>query len=85
MEMEFEDWVALENMAENVKYYFSNNKDFDVNKEIANLISSITNEKLNLHLQKNEKVWNKQYKEVDFYIDEETFNEVICQPLTLRI
>jgi len=37
--MEFEDWVKLENLAEGVKYYFANNKDFDVNDEIKKLFS----------------------------------------------
>ncbi len=87
MMLDFQDYLFLENLAEKVKYHFSEDIDYSKANEIRSVILS---KKFNSVYEEDfdecdENLWHAIYKEVDLYIDEETFDEIICEPLKNKI
>lgn len=71
----------IESLAQSVKYFFS--KSCEIEDDVSQLVKSyITDNNIN---EESDNFWHAVFKEVDLYIDQETFEELICEPLASKI
>lgn len=81
MMLNFIDFLFLEDLAEKVKYHFSGDFDESNTVDFYSVIQSTKFNSVYNYEECDDNMWRASYKEMDLFVDEETFEEVICEPL----
>ena len=81
MMLNFIDFLFLEDLAEKVKYHFSGEFEETNTVDFFSVIQSTKFNSVYNYEECDDNMWRASYKEMDLFVDEETFEEVICEPL----
>lgn len=81
-DVEFKDLILLESLAWTVKNHFGKQNHIDDN--VSQLVKTYITDKDSKD-ESSDNFWHAIFKEVDLYIDHETFEDLICEPLVEKI